>query len=344
MRKWLVIALVLAFALGGCEKPENAAFICAQQAVCDVPIDADAYGFVKQAENTAIVIPGLKQNFIPQGITHWQARNWLLISGYFLPVTQGMNSAIFALSLSSGKLVGEYSLVNASGQAYNGHFSGLTVAEKDLYVTGPNCLYRVPLKALSRSGGKDALLVEQEIPVHVAAAGCAYSDGILWVSEYYQKDAFPLSGQHVSLCNDGTTHHAWMIGYKIVDRKTLEPCFVFSIPDRVQGVSFLPDDKLALSQSYGRRNPSKLFLLKDPRKESLDGWVTVGDKLLPLWHLNSAGSLQTLDAPPMAEGCCAVGDTVYLIFESAAYFYRAMTPENTALDPTDRIWKWNTKQ
>lgn len=344
MRRMVFLLFCLVLVLGGCEKSGDVVFTCTQQAVCDKPIAAGTYSFLDHAENTGIVVPGLRQNFIPQGITHWEERNWLLISGYFLPVTEGMNSAILAVALPSGRLVGEYSLKNKDGRAYNGHFSGLAVAEKDLYVTGPNCLYRIPLREFSKAGQKGALTVAQEIPVQVAAAGCAYSDGILWVSEYYQKDNFPLTGEHVTLCGDGTTHYAWMMGYRIVDREKLEPCFVISIPDRVQGVAFLPDGKLVLSQSYGRKNPSKIFLFQDPRNGSADGWVSVAGRNLPLWYLDSTSGLQTMDAPPMAEGCCEDGDAVYFIFESAAYFYRGMAKENTSLHPTDRIWKLNIKK
>ena len=344
MRRLVLLIVTFAFLLGGCENPDDVIFTCTQQAVCEETVPAGAYSFLNYGENTGILVPGLCQNFIPQGVAYWQVRNWFLVSGYFLPVTDGMNSAILAVDLSSGGLVGEYSLSNAEGGAYNGHFSGLTIAEKDMFVTGPNCLYRIPLSEFIKVGAKGALTVAQELPVQVAAAGCVYSDGILWVSEYYQKNDFPLSGEHVTRCSDGTTHHAWMVGYRIIDRKNLEPCFVVSIPDQVQGVAFLPDGQLVLSQSYGRKNPSMISLYQDPRNTLADDWVGVGERKIPLWYLDSESNLQTMDAPPMAEGCCCVGDKAYFVFESGAYFYRAMTQENTALHPTDRIWVWSIKK
>jgi len=337
-----VLLVAAAFLFGGCTEPvlENSpvAFSYTQEAVCTGTIDRENYGFFDCAADTGIVIPGLRQNFIPQGIAFWNKRNWLLISGYFMPASGSSAAAVLAVDLCSGKLAGEYTLVDGLGREYGGHFSGIAVTDTDLYVTGSYCLYRVPLMELLRAGKQGALSVAQELPVSAAPSSCNYSDGILWLCEHYQPRTFPLKGDHVSVCNDGNTHHAWMVGYKITHKGTLKPYCVFSVPDRIQGITVLADGSILLSQSYGRRNPSRLLVCRDPRQNTPDVYVDLEGHTVPLWYLDSANGMQSVCAPPMAEGCCAVEDRVYLIFESGAYYYRAYAPDNPAVDPTDKIW------
>lgn len=313
-------------------------FYCTQDGVCDERIDPDKYAFFHYAADSGIVIPGLRQNFVPQGIGYWEEKDWLMLSGYFIPVSGTSAASLLAVDRKTGQLAGEYTLVDRSGREFGGHFSGIAVTASDLYVTGPYCLYRVPLRNVYQAGNQGALTVAQKIPLSVAADSCNYSRETLWVCEYYQPQAYPLKGEHMTVCNSGETHYAWMAGYHISPQGELKPKCVLTVPDRVQGITVLPDGRVLLSQSYGRRNASRLLLCQDPRRNAADQYVELDGTRVPLWHLDSANGVEYISAPPMAEGCCAVGDVVYLIFESAAYYYRAFTPENPALDPTDKIW------
>lgn len=343
MKRITVILFVLAaFLTGGCTEPvlpENSAFFsCTQEAVCSGRIDRDAYGFFDLAADTGIIVPGLRQNFVPQGIAYWEGKNWLMLSGYFMPLSRSFASAVLAVDLETGNLAGEYTLADAMGREYGGHFSGVAVTKTDLYVTGPYCLYRVPLMEIVRTGKQGVLQVAQKLPVSVAAGSCNYSDNTLWVGEYYESRAYPLKGDHLIECNDGTIHHAWMVGYRITGSGGLKPYCVFSVPDKIQGITVLADGSILLSQSYGRTNPSSLLLCQDPRRDTPDKSIELEGYTVPLWCLDSVNGMESICAPPMAEGCCAAGDKVFLIYESAAYYYRAFAPDNTAVDPTDKIW------
>lgn len=332
---WVLVVILLL----GCGAYRRPLFICTQEPVCTVDIDAESYSFLKYGQDTGMIIPGLCQNFVPQGIAYWSQKNWILISGYFSPVSESIGSAVLAVDLKTGDMTGEYTLSDRQGRAYNGHFSGLAVTETDLYITGHYSLYRIPLREFTRVGCKGTLKVAQQLPVSTAAASCAYTDGVLWVGEHYHARAYPLRGEHVMRSNDGQTYYAWLLGYRITKEGRLKPCAVYSIPDRIQGVTLLNDGRVVLSQSYGRTNASQILICSDPRVGKPDAYVEVEGYTVPLWFLDNANGMRSLEAPPMAEGCCNVNGEVYLIFESGAYYYRAFMPENPALHPTDRIWK-----
>lgn len=337
MKRLLCFLIVVIVAVSACADPEAGLFYSTQERVCAEPDYLQSYDFSEWAKDTGIVIPGLRQNFVPQGVCVWKEKGWILISGYYQPLAGTESAAVFAVDASDGKMVGEYTLIDGAGRELGGHFSGVTVTETDLYVTGGYSLYRIPLREFARVGQKGALLVAQELPLSVSADCCYFGEEMLWVCEYYQPDAYPLKGTHITLCRDGTRQYAWMVGYALT-KQGLDPLCVFSMPDQIQGISWLTDGRLFISRSYGRKNPSQLSVFRDPRTAPPNQMVEMDGITVPLWNLDSRWLLRNMNAPPMAEGCCAMGEGLYLLFESAAYYYRSLDPNNRSVHPTDTVW------
>lgn len=328
---------ILLILITGCEIPVNETlFYCTQERVCDSENDGKSYDLSRMAVDTGILIPGLKQNFIPQGICCVDSKNLILLSGYFAPIDGPLSAVVLALDMATGKMVGEYTLIDSSGRNVGGHFSGIAATRNDLYITGGKYLYRVPLSELSAAGCCGALKVEEQIDMNISADACNYSGGELWVCEYYQPDKYPLDGSHRVVCDDQTMHHAWMLGYAVEDG--LELKCIMSIPDKIQGITKLADGRILMSQSYGRKNSSEILLYSDPRSESPDAVVEMDGENVPLWHLDGEHLLKTLSAPPMSEGCCATKEGAYLLFESAAYYYSGLDSDNRSIYPVDTIW------
>lgn len=309
---------------------------CTQEIVCRSKKDKERYSFYKYAKDSGIIVPGLRQNFVPQGIACWEEQNRFFISGYFMPQAGGWTSALLAVDGKTGNLVGEYRLIGEGGGECGGHFSGVAISNTDLYVTGDRCLYRVPLTAFLGVSNSCSVAVAQTISLEVVPGSCNYSVGTLWVCEHFRSGNHPRRVGSTAAGVDG----GWMIGYKICSDGTLEPDCVFVVPDKIQGITVLDDGRVVLSQSYGRKTPSQIFVFQDPRQHDSDGFVSVAGRTVPLWQLKKRGEAQMLSAPPMAEGCCTMGEEVYVVFESAAYYYRAYSPGNTAVDPTDKIWRF----
>ena len=62
---------------------------------------------------TNFVIPGLaeKDNYTPQGMTYWAAKEWILISAYDASGS-GRNSVIYALDAKTTEFVALFKLIN----------------------------------------------------------------------------------------------------------------------------------------------------------------------------------------------------------------------------------------
>lgn len=330
------VSMALMLLCGCAEKPDEPAFFCTQEQVSAPAKNALPYDFLSEAKDTRIIVPGLKQNFIPQGICRWDEKNLILISGYFQPLTGNHSAALLAVNEDTGKMAGEYTLTDSAGRDLGGHFSGIAITERDLYITGRRCLYRIPLTVLSNAQPRAALQVAEVISLHMSVDACNYSAGELWVCEYYQAENYPLDGTHKTICADKAVHHAWMVGCAVEDGLQIK-C-VMSIPDKIQGITKLSDGRFLMSQSYGRANPSAVLIYRDPRTQPPDAVVEFNGESVPLWHLDSRYFQDSLSAPPMSEGCCAAKDGAYFVFESASYYYNRLDPRNRSVHPMDTIW------
>ena len=98
--------------------------------------EADFADFLSKAE-PGLVIPGLAENLIPQGMDQCDETGILYISGYY--TTDGKSSAILAVDTATGELTAEYLLLNAGGTPFDGH-----VAPDDAPVT----TFMTPLEKL----------------------------------------------------------------------------------------------------------------------------------------------------------------------------------------------------
>lgn len=308
---------------GAGEKIENFAYT--QQRVC-MPPDISGYGAFDVARDTSILIPGLAEYFVPQGIAYWMQREWLLISGYFHPLREAKAAIIFAVDAGSGALVGEFTLAKGNGEALGGHFSGIAITEQELVITQEKELYRLSLEKIPNRG-KAVLEIDGEMQLSHAAGFCNYSQGVLWIGEHRNPNR-----------QDDEERNALLVGYRISrDKEPLEIC-ALGIPDRIQGVTLLANGKFLLAQSYGRRNASDLLVFSDPRIKAPQAQIILDGNRVPFWSLDYQCAPANFTAPPMAEGCCAVGLGAYLIFESAAYYYRAMDADNRSVHPIDTVW------
>lgn len=293
------------------------------------------YHFVKNATNTGLIIPALEQYFVPQGLAYWPEMDWFVVSGYFNPTDYSTASALVCVEATTGKYVGEFTVRDRDGEFYTDHFGGVAITEKNIYLTAGGTLARIPLSTLKSAKGKGALKVAEEIPVPVGTSFCNYANGILWVGEFYHKTAYPR--EHMYRNNDGDLHYAWALGYKVDQKQKSgierEPSYVLSIPEKIQGFTVAEDGRIFLTQSYGRTADSTLMICKNPLDKAPDQMVTIHDKEVPMWFLDNANGLQKMTSLPMAEGCCAIGQDMYLIYESGAHCY------SDSVNPTDAIWK-----
>ena len=141
---------------------------------------------------TNFVIPGLGDNddFTPQGMTYWKAKEWILISAYDAGGSDP--SVIYALDVVSTDLVAVFKMQNADGSTNLSHGGGIAASEYNFYYadSGSKISY-VPLSEMDVAPGttktiklKDSIDLNKELN-GVATSYCCYDEGVLWTGNFY---------------------------------------------------------------------------------------------------------------------------------------------------------------
>lgn len=307
-----------------------------------------AYGEFYSLAEAIAVIPGLSEGFIPQGMDHSEQKDTLFVSGYFKSTTQCPTSVILAISTKSGALLGEYFLKKPDGTNLTGHVGGVAVTEKNLFLANGERLYRYPLADIDALGGYGGLQAAEAIPVPTAASYCNYANGTLFVGDFYLSPNYETPLWRHLTDKNGKKYGAWCAAYILTDESESElsstalayteyaiPDYILATETKVQGFTAI-GDTVVLSCSHGRVNDASLaFYRLDTEGEAFDTHVSLEGRGVPLYFLGPERLQKTVTAPPMTEGVCADGDGVYLLFESAATYYK----NGGGLYPVDRIYR-----
>ena len=339
MKKLLLMLLVMCFTLpsalaGFGEFPSHytASVVDSEKAVA-------GYGAFQAAGELSIMIPGLTQDFVPQGIAYYAPQNVMIFSGYS---SAKASSMLLAVDMSMNGVVKEILLAMPDGMPYTGHAGGVCITDKNIFISNQGNLYRLPLSDYLNAAPMDVLAFAEAIPVPCKSSFCQISNGILWVGEFsYDKSEDHKSDKnhHVNV-QDGT-NNSWILGYELSDtdfeiNPAGVPDYIISITDRIQGVTF-NDNMIYLSQSYGQSNPSTIYRHTNVLADAPDMYVEVLGAQRPLWILDGSTETGRLTCPPMTEGLCTDGDSVYVAFESAAKQY--LHDDKASPDPVDRLFK-----
>ena len=330
MKKMILALTVFALLLSGCQA-ETVHYTATSVASCAQT--SAMYSRFYESGALSVVIPGLAEGLVPQGISYMPEENWLLFAGYR---SDKGNSALIAVDAETGEIQKTAYLHYADGTDYNGHAGGVCATETDIYLSNAHTLYRVSLSAFRSISGAGDCRFEEEIPVPVNASYCCYAEGILWVGEFQYGGDYPTDASHRVTSADGI-QRAWTCGYRMEGRADWSrPDYVLSMTERIQGVT-TKDGKIYLSQSYGRKNDSVLYRYANVLDTPPSGTVTVNGAEVPLWILDSKTREDALICPPMTECLCTVGESVLVLFESAAESY--MNPKNPSVNPMDRVFE-----
>ena len=284
------------------------------------------------------VIPGLVQDLIPQGMTYYKEKDWLLTVYYRNDERPGVLTVVDA---KTDQLIKSVHLYNEDKTAYQGHAGGVVVSDKHVMISSESYMFLIDLDDLIDAKDNDEIVFKGRITVDLDAAFAAVNDGVLWVGEFFHPTAYPTDPSHHIQGRDDTTYYAWMEGF-VLDQTTGLPAshkwngeistaaipdYVLVIPDRIQGAVFV-DDMIILSQSYGRNNDSTLFRYRNPLSEEAHRMVSVGDQSVPTWFLDGQSLTKEnnkLTIIPMSEGLTARDGYLYVMLESGANHYRFTT-------------------
>jgi len=108
--------------------------------------------------------------------------------------------------------------------------------------------------------------------------------------------------------------------------KSTTPVSCISMPNQVQGMTFTKDGNIMLSTSYSI-HASKLLIYENVLNVTPSKTITINNKQIPLYVLNSQNLIKQIIAPPMSEELVLVNNKVYILFESACSKYKLINRE-----------------
>ena len=311
----------------------------------DFSANTDYTAFLTKAK-ADFIIPGLAEGFIPQGMDVSEEKEIAFISGYFKSYEEHPSSMIITVDLKTGKLLGYYYLKKTNGDYCKSHVGGVAVTSKNLFIADGGKVCRIPLSQFETAQKGDTLSMVEDIKVPVMAAYCNYSNGILWVGDFYYFPQYDTRDYHDGLLFDNKYYGAWMVGYELDSTTESEfstiawnsestvalPDRVIATTERIQGATFI-GDKAVLSQSFGRINNSTILVYDYSLDSNPQTTVTIDGKEIPTWVLKDATGSYV--APPMSEGLAVYNNKVLILFESATASYI-----QDAINPTDHVWSF----
>ena len=266
--------------------------------------------FTEKAEK-ACAIPGLSEEFIPQGVTSFEGKNDIYVCGY---MQKSGNSRIYRIAKNGSSL--KVILQREDGSDYKGHAGGITAAGNYVYISNASKIFVIEKKTLLAANDGDTVKFAGYFPVTCRSSFCSSDGKYLYVGEYHAK-GYETEDSHIVATSDGGTHAAFVYAYALSDEgefgiaDTSKPDFIYSVCDAVQGFAILPDGRAALSCSSGFSD-SKL------REYDVKGDADGTAEGLPLYILDSKRHISDLRMPHMSEDLEFRGGKLLVGFEAGA--------------------------
>ena len=180
---------------------------------------------------TNFVIPGLSSSndYTPQGMTYWKAKEWILISAYDASGA-GKNSVIYALDAVTTNFVALFKVYNADGSVNTSHGGGIAASEYNFYYADSNSkISYLPLSQMDVPAGtvKDIRLVDSidckgEMN-NAYTSYCCYDEGVLWTGNFYLKNDKYDYQQPAN-----ASYNSMLLGYKLHGNSSAEEWYYLS--------------------------------------------------------------------------------------------------------------------
>ena len=266
------------------------------------------------ARTAVAELPGLKEGFVPQGVTCLTEEDVYLLCGYMDDDTA---SRVFVLRNGAYTAL---SLQNTDGSAYTGHAGGITAAGDYVYVSNNKRLYVLEKQSVLSAEDGDTLAFIGEIRVPCRASFCSSDGERVYVGEYHKDENYPTDPSHELTAPDGSVFKALTFGYTVSPEAPLglvseTPAAAYSMYDEIQGFAMLPDKTAALSCSDSSTSSGLHFY--DCAGEE-DGYFDYNGAEVPLYYLTDARAVSKIKIPRMSEDIEYRDGSILILFESGA--------------------------
>ena len=246
--------------------------------------------------------PGLNDGFVHQGICVDDESGKIVLSGYMADHTA---SRLYVTDVDNNSY---YVNINKDNEAFTGHFGGVAISGKTVYIATDDAIHLVSRDELLTAKNGDTINVQESIHTNNQASYIYTDDNFLYVGEFH--DGKQYVTEHPYKTPDGL-YHAIISRYKIND--LTKPDRVYSVRDKVQGVLFV-EGKIVLSTSYGLAD-SVYYVYNEAdcikSEHTLDG--------APVYYINNLEKEFT--GPAMSEGLDHYNGKVITMSESASNKY-----------------------
>ena len=275
----------------------------------------------------AFEIPGLDEDFVPQGFCYDETKELFLISGYS---AEKNASPVYIVDKKSGDVIGKVLLHKENGSKFTGHAGGIAQYEDNIYIAGSsaNCLYiysysemlEAEYGAVLTCRGKFSLALSQE--EFVTASFVTAENGRLVVGEFRFEPDYSYPDSHKVTTSAGDSHGGLMLEFALSSDAEYgidpTPVKAYTIRDKVQGVCF-SDGMIYASTSYGLAH-SYIYAYNEAEL-AVEGSIELIGHSLPLYAIDSASLAATYKIPPMSEELVMVDGKLHVMCESASSKY-----------------------
>ena len=260
------------------------------------------------------IIPGLNDNWVPQGFDYIEESDTYLMCGY---MSDGSASRVY---VRTGVEDGYYvNLLYADGTHYLKHAGGICHNGEFVYIAGDDGVDVFRLSDILN--GRDARKQGKIVLGHDMAY-CSFYNGYLLAGNFYHPETYETPAHHRITTPAGDANTSLITIFKANEDAELgidpTPVAAISAPEKVQGICFPSETEIVLSTSYSIGSSHLYYHRIDTAQR---GEVEVCGTAVPLLYLDSSTLTDTVTLPPMSEELVYRDGRVYILCESACNKY-----------------------
>ena len=262
------------------------------------------------------LIPGLNENWVPQGFDYLEDEKMYLFCGYMSDETP---SRVYVRNENGDEF--HVKLYHGDGQPYLKHAGGICRNGEFVYIAGDDGVDVFSLKDIL--DGQEAKKLGKIVLGHDMAY-CSFYNGYLLAGNFYHPETYETPTHHRITTPAGNANTSLITVFKADPEAQFgidpTPVAAVSAPEKVQGICFTSDTQIVLSTSYSLGSSHLYYHTIDTDRR---GEVTACGTTVPLSYLDDATLVDTVTFPPMSEELVYRDGRVYILCESACnkYFF-----------------------
>jgi hypothetical protein len=213
--------------------------------------------------NKEFVIPGLNDNFTPQGLAYSSTYDFFLDSGYN---SKNKQAEIYVIS-NKDKSIKKVGLTN-NGKIFTSHAGGIAISNNKVFLSNTSRIFVLSLEDIVNAKNNERVNILSSFYVPVNSSFVFANEERLYVGEYIEEKGGYTTDDTHKITFEGTTYNGLIVSYsmdKVLNAnngEALEPDYGYSIPDYVQGCAYTVEGRLILSTSHGL-SESHLLIYKN---------------------------------------------------------------------------------